>query len=209
MNHVFLSHSAKPFTRDFLRGDMSIAVNWNILLPPAPVPKIILVHWRKPPGNWVKVNTDGSFYSITKKGAVGEVLRDEDGRILKGFQSFIGTSSILYAELIGIWQALKINHFMGFNRVIVESDSMVALRIIAKHNQKNWRLVILLSKIIHLHAHRVVKFDHIYKWRITLNIVLASQQSLIFEPGDYPIHVRQMACSDKSGRAYIRRTIRK
>lgn len=97
MSFIHLSHIAKPFERTFWQGDLKVDELWNISLPPVPVPKVSPMYWIKPPPQWVKVNSDGAFNHVNRKATSGGVIRDEDGRILKGFKTFLGFSSILYA----------------------------------------------------------------------------------------------------------------
>lgn len=83
------------------------------------------------------MNTNGSHCHVTKCVAVGGVIRDEDGRILKGYQSFIGRSSVIYVEFVGIWQGLHMCQEWGLHQVSIESDSKLALQLIAKV-QQDW-----------------------------------------------------------------------
>lgn len=83
-----------------------MAHNWQLVLPLPKPSKIIIFYWHKPPSQWVKINTDGSYCHSTKLAAIGGVIMDKEGRMLKGFQSFIGMDSIIYAKFVGIWQGL-------------------------------------------------------------------------------------------------------
>lgn len=39
-------------------------------------------NWRKPPVDWVKVNSDGAFVRSTGDASAGVVIRDHEGRVL-------------------------------------------------------------------------------------------------------------------------------
>lgn len=39
-------------------------------------------NWRKPPVDWVKVNSDGAFVRSTGDASAGVVIRDQEGRVL-------------------------------------------------------------------------------------------------------------------------------
>lgn len=210
MNFIHLSQSAKSFSRDFWRGDIDIAASWNITLPIPAVVRVIAVYWKKPPINWVKINTNGAFCQFSKKASVGGVIRDADGRILRGFKSYIGRASILYAELTGIWQGLKISKDMGLHNVMIKSDSKVALLLLSKDLPNwHWSLFNLILKILRLCNNRNIKLGHIFRegnqvadW--FAKSALSTRESTIFDPGDCPIRVRQIAYGDKMGMAYVR-----
>lgn len=211
MSFLHLAHSAKPFSIDFWAGDKTIAASWNMIIPSHPVSRIVIVYWKKPPPSWIKINTDGSFCHFTKRAATGGVIRDEDGRILRGFQAYIGQASILYAELTGIWLGLKFSQEMGFNNVIIESDSKVVVLLITKTKPYwHWSLVNIISKIIRLCQNRYIKMSHVFREGNKIadefaKAALASRTTLVLEPGEYPILVRQIAYGDKNGLAYIRK----
>ena len=130
--------------------------------------------------------------------------------MLKGFQCSIGQASILYAELLGIWLGLKSCLDLGFRYIIVESDSRVALQILAKsHLSIHWKLVILLSKIKHLSEGCNVSFVHNYREANSVadyftNSALMNDSTQSYDPGDLPLKARQLAFNDKSGRPYVR-----
>lgn len=211
LSFLHLSHSAKPYQRKFWEGDLTVAECWHISLPSAPAGRIISFHWKKPPYQWVKVNSDGAFSHVTQRAAAQGVLRDHDGRILKGYQSYLGNASILYAELVRIWQGLKISKQLGFNNVVVESDSKIALVLLVKGRPPwHWSLVNLVVKIKDLCEGTVIHLVHIYREG---NVVadafakdaLLTRRSVEYEPGDCPIRVRQLSYSDKRGLAYVRK----
>lgn len=127
MKFIHLSHLAKPYIRAFWKGDVSVTARWQIILPVVSGPRVIAVVWTKPPRNWIKINTNGSYCQRFNMAASGGVFRDEDGRILLGFQSFIGHASVIYSELLGIWQGLNISKIRRMDNVIIESDSKLAI----------------------------------------------------------------------------------
>ena len=100
---------------------------------------------------------------------------------------------------------------MGLNKVIIESDSKAALLLIKKPYQRwHWKLNTLLSKILVLCEDREIRLTHIYREGNAVadelaRIAISSRLSRILDPVDLPIRVRQLAYSDKSGLAYVRR----
>uniref|UniRef100_A0A2C9VZT4 RNase H type-1 domain-containing protein n=1 Tax=Manihot esculenta TaxID=3983 RepID=A0A2C9VZT4_MANES len=82
------------------------------------------------PKGWVKLNVDGSCLGNPGPASIGGLLRDASANWLSGFGLNIGEMSILNAEIIGISIGLQLAWSMGFRRVIVESDSLQAVRLI-------------------------------------------------------------------------------
>lgn len=44
-----------------------------------PVQPTVLSVWSPPPGDWLKCNADGAFYTSGRQGATGVVIRDGNG----------------------------------------------------------------------------------------------------------------------------------
>ena len=131
--------------------------------------------------------------------------------MLKGFHSYLGVSSVITSELMGIWQGLKISKDLGMNKIIIESDSKLALLLIRKPDQNwHWKLHTLLSKILALCSHREIRFAHIYREGNSVADCLASlglknRSSIIYVLAEIPVRARQLAFSDKIGLAYVRK----
>lgn len=88
------------------------------------VPKPIL-RWRKPEGNWVKINCDGSFLETSGSGGWGAVMRDNLGSVLAtgaGNLPFLLDS--LQAEACAANRGLLLAASNGASNVILEIDSL-------------------------------------------------------------------------------------
>nr|POE84109.1 hypothetical protein CFP56_65321 [Quercus suber] len=59
-------------------------VGLNAKLPKAKA--VITVGWEKPPMEWAKLNSDGFAFSNLGHAGGGGVIRDHDGRWLKGYR---------------------------------------------------------------------------------------------------------------------------
>jgi ribonuclease HI len=71
------------------------------------------------------VNVDGSFHSDNHAGAVGAVICDQNGGFLAASSSFIpDLSSAGAAEALAMREGLALAHRLGFNKVMMESDSI-------------------------------------------------------------------------------------
>jgi ribonuclease HI len=83
------------------------------------------IKWCAPCEDKVKVNVDGSYHPDDHAGAVGAVIRDHNGGFLAASSSFISDlSSAEAAEALAMREGLALAHRLGFNKVIMESDSV-------------------------------------------------------------------------------------
>jgi hypothetical protein len=111
-----------------LAGSVAVHMLQDLQLDPiyqAP-PCIILVCWKAPSFNWVKVNTDDSLVGATT--ACGAIFRDANGAFLGGFSCNLDYNSVLHAELIAIIIAIEQAHARGWSKLWIESDSQVAVQ---------------------------------------------------------------------------------
>lgn len=88
------------------------------------------IKWLPPNRNFVKVNCDGAVTLFGAVAAVGGVIRNHQGEMLLGFSSHLGACSITEAELWAIFMGCKLAGLNGFTRGVVESDSLVAVKLL-------------------------------------------------------------------------------
>lgn len=103
----------------------------NSFISQQPQRKEIFIRWLPPPWPWCKLNTDGSCKNGWEAGA-GGVLRDSVGHWISGFCMKIGESSVLMAELWGLFQGLTLAWDVGIKRLLVEVDSLGVTQMISK-----------------------------------------------------------------------------
>lgn len=85
----------------------SIQTN-NITLAKAKIGRVEhLINWTFPEDGWVKCNSDGACVEGGNRTACGGVLRDCSGSWVKGYMKYLGSSSVLAAELWGIYCGLE------------------------------------------------------------------------------------------------------
>ncbi|GKU89499.1 hypothetical protein SLEP1_g3628 [Rubroshorea leprosula] len=87
-----------------------------------------------PPIGFIKLNTDGSALGNSDLADAGGVLRDDLGRRILGFSRHVGHITSLVAELWAIRYGLSIALSKGFNKLVLETDSKVAMTLIDKCN---------------------------------------------------------------------------
>ncbi|KAF7800797.1 putative ribonuclease H protein [Senna tora] len=123
-----------------------------------------LITWKNPEKNWIKINVDGSYKSNTSSSACGGVARDHDGNWLFGFSKKIGASSALHAEIWSIWTAMKIAKDKDLPRIIIETDSKLALDLLLKNDDTCHPLSGLVRKIkVLLQDDWMINFSHIFR----------------------------------------------
>ncbi|KAI5339005.1 hypothetical protein L3X38_018277 [Prunus dulcis] len=90
--------------------------------------------WEPPPAGVFKLNVDGSRKVASGHIGAGGVLRDVSGDWCSGFAINLGKGQILEAELWGLFFGLRMAVEKGFNNLIVEMDSVVAIQLVQQHD---------------------------------------------------------------------------
>ncbi|KAK7272851.1 hypothetical protein RIF29_13891 [Crotalaria pallida] len=92
--------------------------------------RVFSISWKRPEEGWVKLNTDGSFFQAPESAACGGIMRDHIGSFVSAFSCQLGNCSIIDAELWAILHGLRLAYGRGLRRVVMESDSLVAIRFL-------------------------------------------------------------------------------
>ena len=135
----------------------------NSSISQQPRKKEILIRWLPPPWPWCKLNTDGSCKNAWEAGA-GGVIRDSVGHWISGFGMRIGESSVLMAELWGLYQGLILAWDAGIKQVLVEVDSLCVTQMISKQVvvlNVFYALVVAVQELLSRNWHTVI--THIYR----------------------------------------------
>lgn len=86
--------------------------------------------WCPPVPGWIKVNVVGVAGTDESWLAAAGVLHDSHGNWVIGYQRFLGRGSTLNSELWVILHGLQIAEIKGHDKVFIESDCLVALKMI-------------------------------------------------------------------------------
>ena len=125
---------------------------------------VVYLHWKPPRPGVCKVNTDGSRINVTGISGVGGVLRDSNGAWIQGFSVNLGASSILEAELWGIFWGLKLAWDYGYRDVEIECDSVVAVTLLTSATVSTHPLYSIISCCkMKIHDHWRCMIEHIYR----------------------------------------------
>lgn len=86
------------------------------------------IYWRPLIPGFVKIiNCDGAASNSTGDAACGGVIRDHHGTVIVSFSRHLVDCSSLQAELWAIFYGVQLARDRGFERLCVESDSMIAV----------------------------------------------------------------------------------
>lgn len=88
--------------------------------------------WSKPQYPAIKLNTDGSSIGNPGLSGSGGIFRDFLGNWVLGYARNVGLSSPLAAEIWAIRDGLVLAIQRGFQNLIVESDSRIAVLLLLK-----------------------------------------------------------------------------
>jgi hypothetical protein len=82
--------------------------------------------WHRPPGEWLKINTDGAFSASTGEGGWGFVIRDEHGEVMAaGAGGLTHVRDAFQAEIYACMKGVMAAANKGMDKVILETDSLM------------------------------------------------------------------------------------
>ncbi|GKV27995.1 hypothetical protein SLEP1_g37098 [Rubroshorea leprosula] len=136
----------------------------------------IFVKWNPPPEGAIKLNTDGSAFGNPGMAGAGGVFRDHLGNWILGFSRNIGHTTSIAAKLWAIRDGLKLVVSRGYNRLILETDSRIALTLLHAENCNFHSLAVLISDCrVLLRQLPDVQTTHIYREANSIDCRLLSQ----------------------------------
>ena len=86
--------------------------------------------WRPPPGDILKINTDGSSRGNPGQAGVGGVGRDTNGNVIFMFSIHKGVHSNNVMEALAIKVAMMQACSLGWRKIVCESDSQIVVDMI-------------------------------------------------------------------------------
>ncbi|KAF7811558.1 ribonuclease H [Senna tora] len=122
------------------------------------------VGWQPPRTGGVKCNVDGSVHGVHHSATCGGVIRDEAGNVLLAFSRNLGSCSITWAELHGIFDGLDLLSSRGFKTIELDSDSSTAIALLTSVVDESHPCYPLIHHIKRmLERHWVVVLKHVYR----------------------------------------------
>ncbi|KAJ1402723.1 Ribonuclease H domain [Sesbania bispinosa] len=136
----------------------------NISSVPGLIAESASIRWSPPSDGWFKINCDGSFRSGSNQASCGGIIMNALGVPLCDFASHLGDCSITLAEIWDILHGLKVAKSHNCMHVIVESDSLVAIRLCVKGTSKFHPASQLVLEIHrYLSSFVAVKWQHVFR----------------------------------------------
>lgn len=120
--------------------------------------------WVPPPTGILKINTDGSSRGNPGPTGVGGIGRDFRGSTIFFFSIHEGVQPINLMEGLAILYAFERAFFLGWRKVICESDSQVLINLLKerKYSGVHWQLARLVQQILRISSMmEMVSFVHI------------------------------------------------
>ncbi|CAN1754104.1 Putative ribonuclease H protein At1g65750 [Linum perenne] len=118
-----------------------------------------LIAWRPGDEGWFTLNTDGSRITQSGATAIGGIIRDSAGSLVRAFSANVGNCSITRAELRAIVEGLKLAWSLGIRKVAIQSDSAAAVTMLQASGRPT-----------HRHAALVAEFQDIRdrQWEVSI-----------------------------------------
>ncbi|KAK8598482.1 hypothetical protein V6N13_094451 [Hibiscus sabdariffa] len=160
-----------------------------------------VARWVLPPRDWCKMNVDGARDHRTGLAACGGLIRDHEGRWVRGFARSVGVCSPIESELWAVHEGLVQAWALGLRRVVVEVDSLTVLRLMLHRNGTEVPMTIVLHIFELLNRDWLIKFVHVYREanavadRLAKSVPLGSLEFRVFvDPPSFITSLLQVDC---------------
>ena len=94
----------------------------------------IKVSWHRPPANWVKLNTNGSFIRNPGLAGGGGLIRNANKEWVQGFARAIGTTTIAF-ELWALHDGIRLCIALKCPVVIIELDAKLVVDLLHREDR--------------------------------------------------------------------------
>ena len=88
------------------------------------------ISWNRPPTGWCKLNTDEASLGNPGKAGGEGVIRDCEGRWMRGFARSIGFTTSIMAEFWALRDGLLLARQIGVQNLIIELDAKVVVELV-------------------------------------------------------------------------------
>ncbi|XP_023918538.1 uncharacterized protein LOC112030088 [Quercus suber] len=149
---------AKDALHEFLQANFS---------PPKPPPVQIHIKWKPPPSNWIKTNFDGAVFKERAETGLGSIIRNDRGLVMATLTQIIPLPTFVeMVEVLAARRALIFAKELGFEKVILEGDSEIAIRAMKSDAYSATPFGHIVSDIKALSSHfRCLIFQHTCRQR--------------------------------------------
>ena len=101
----------------------------RILSPVSSTPPTrIHTKWEPPPSDWVKINFDGAIFQEKDEAGLGAIIRNDHALVMAALTQVIPLpTSVEMVEVLAARRALSFAHELGFDHIILEGNSDIAI----------------------------------------------------------------------------------
>lgn len=104
--------------------------------------------WYAPVGDVLKLNVDASYVPHTSEGATGLLLRDHEGKMLRGQAIWYGhAASTLIMEALAVRDGVRLACDIGISKLILESDAKEVVKLWRDRDQGRSEIASVLQEI--------------------------------------------------------------
>jgi ribonuclease HI len=104
--------------------------------------------WKAPDEGVLKINTDASFLKTAMAGSTGFIVRDHQGRMIRGQALWYDhAANALIMEAMAILDGARHAMERNYDRVIIESDSQMAVNLCNANDQNRSELMPICQEI--------------------------------------------------------------
>ncbi|KAL0009992.1 hypothetical protein SO802_005100 [Lithocarpus litseifolius] len=130
--------------------------------PPNPPPARSITKWLPPPKDWVKANFDGAIFQGRDEAGIGIIIRNDHGLVMTTLTQVIPLpTSVEIVEVLAARRALIFASELGFDQVILEGDSEIAIRAMNSEDYSAASFGHIISDIKSFSSHfRALVFQH-------------------------------------------------
>ena len=92
------------------------------------------MRWISPPVQWVKLNSDGSSMGNPGRVGGGGIIRNVEGKWIKGYARAIGNTNSVAVELWALRDGIQLCLELNLRAVIIELDAMLVVNLLRSTN---------------------------------------------------------------------------
>ncbi|KAK4706306.1 hypothetical protein R3W88_034140 [Solanum pinnatisectum] len=142
--------------------------------------------WRRPPKDWVKLNTDGSALDNPGKLGAGGIIRDHRGEIILAFSTPMGEGTNNQAEIEAAIFGMTWLLQLGYKNVYLEVDSQILVDWIMAKTKPLWSVNTQVQQMKALIGQTSnFRCKHTYREANSVADSLAKQSHKIMSPSIY------------------------
>ena len=120
--------------------------------------------WNKPESGWYKLNSDGASQGNPGYAGGGGLIRDHNGKWVKGFMRNIGKTTSVAAEFWALRDGLMLAGQLGIDHLHVELDAQVVVNLVLSNKPINNSCAALLNDCRYLlEQFQHVKVTHVFR----------------------------------------------